>query len=433
MIPPLLRQVTFRRFWTGQVVSLFGDQVSLFAVPLTAVLVLHAGPEQMGLLTAAGLLPSLLFSLLAGSLVDRRGQRRRTMLGADLVRAGLMVSIPVAYACGVLVLPQLYAVAFAVGICDVFFAVAYSTLFVSVVPPADYLAGQSLLNGSRAMSFVVGQSAAGLLVAAFTAPGAIVLDALSFLGSAFALKRIDPAEPVTSGEGHGSLAAGITFIRRSATIRAALRATATVNFFTLAFNAIFILYATRSLHVRPAVLGFVLGAGAVGALLGSVVTGRIARRIGVGRAFALGCVAFPAPLALAPLAAGPTWMVLGALFLAEFGSGLGVMILDISIGAIFATEIPDRLRARVSGAYRSVNYGIRPLGALTGGFLGGALGLRPTLWLAVVGGCTCALWLVRSPILALRDRGEDRSPATGSGRQRADAASGSATSGAAAS
>lgn len=82
MIPPLLRQVTFRRFWTGQVVSLFGDQVSLFAVSLTAVLVLHAGPEQMGLLTAAGLLPSLLFSLLAGSLVDRRGQRRRTMLSA---------------------------------------------------------------------------------------------------------------------------------------------------------------------------------------------------------------------------------------------------------------------------------------------------------------------------------------------------------------
>lgn len=406
MIPPLLRESTFRRFWTGQTISLFGDQISLFAIPLTAVLVLHAGPEQMGLLTAAGLLPSLLFSLHAGVRVDRRGRRRRTMIGADLARAALLITLPLAYLAGVLGLPQLYAVAFAIGVCDVFFAVAYSTLFVSVVASDDYVGGQALLNGSRAASGVGGQSLAGLLVAALTAPGALLLDAASFVASAFALHRIDPAEPEPERAEAGHLVAGIRFIRRSAVMRPALLSTTTVNFFTFAFNAIFILYATRSLHVHPAVLGLVLGAGAFGAVLGSMVTTRIAGRIGLGRAFALGCVLFPAPLAFVPLAAGPRWVELVALFLAEFGSGLGVMVLDIAIGTIFALEIPDRMRARVSGAYRMVNYGVRPLGALAGGTLGGAIGLPATLWLAVIGATSCVLWLLGTPLLKIDATGK---------------------------
>ena len=262
MMPPLLRDATFRRFWTGQTVSLVGDQVSLFAVPLTAVLVLNANAAQMGLLTAAGLLPSLLFSLAAGAAIDRHGRRRRTMLVTDVGRAVLMATIPISYALGRLGLPQLYAVTFAVGTLDVLFFVAYSGLFVSVVPPQGYVQGQSLLNGSRAMSFVVGQGGAGVLVAALTAPGAIIVDALSFLVSGLALARIHPAEPSTAEPGKGDLAAGVRFIAGSRMVRSALGATATVNFFTLAFNAIVILYATRALHVRPAMLGLVLGSGA---------------------------------------------------------------------------------------------------------------------------------------------------------------------------
>ena len=402
MIPPLLRETTFRRFWLGQTVSLLGDQISLFAIPITAVLLLHANAAQMGLLTAAGLVPSLLFSLAAGSAIDRRGHRRRIMIAADAGRALLMATIPVSYALGGLGLPQLYAVTFAVGTLDVLFYVAYSTLFVSVVSSDRYVDGQALLNGSRAMSFIAGQSGAGLLVAAFTAPGAIAVDAATFLLSAFALARIRPKEPPTAEPGRGHTIAGVRYIRHSPIMRAALGATATVNYFTLAFSAIFILYATRSLHVRPLVLGIVLGSGAVGGLLGSVITGRVTRRIGIGPTFILGCVVFPAPLVLVPLAGGPHMVVLACLFAAEFGSGVGVMLLDIACGAIFAGVIPDALRSRVSGAYRTVNYGIRPLGAVSGGFLGSAIGLQPTLWLAVAGAITCALWLVRSPIPKLR-------------------------------
>jgi predicted MFS family arabinose efflux permease len=196
--------------------------------------------------------------------------------------------------------------------------------------------------------------------------------------------------------------AGIRFILDSGIMRASLAATATINFFNFVFFALFILYATRSLEVPPAALGAVLGAGAVGGVIGSLLTGRLGRRIGVGPAFLVGCVLFPAPLVLVPLAGGPKPLILAMLFLAEFGSGLGVMILDISIGSIFAALIPDRLRSRVSGAYMVVNYGVRPLGSLVGGALGSAIGLRPTLWIAALGAIAGFLWLLPSPLLRMR-------------------------------
>ncbi len=151
--------------------------------------------------------------------------------------------------------------------------------------------------------------------------------------------------------------------------------------------------------------------GAVGGVLGAVVTGRVARRIGVGPTFALGCIVFPAPLLLVPLADGPRWVILGCLFLAEFGSGLGVIMLDISVGAIFAAVIPHRLRSRVSGAYMVVNYGVRPLGALAGGALGTWIGLRETLWIATAGALAGFLWLLPSPILQLRELPENEEAA----------------------
>jgi predicted MFS family arabinose efflux permease len=147
----------------------------------------------------------------------------------------------------------------------------------------------------------------------------------------------------------------------------------------------------------------VLGAGAVGGLLGSLITGRVQRRIGIGPAFTLGCVLFPAPLVLVPLAGGGRPLVLALLFLAEFGSGIGVMILDITGGVISAALVPDRLRSRVAGAYMVVNYGVRPLGSLAGGLLGSGIGLRPALWVGTVGAIAGALWLLPSPVLSLRE------------------------------
>jgi MFS family permease len=406
VIPTLLRENrSFRTFFAGQSVSLLGDQITLIALPLVAVLVLDASPAQMGYLAAAALLPNLLFSLHAGAWVDRRGRRRQTMIAADLARAALLVSVPVAYWLHVLTFAQLYVVGFLTGLASVFFFVSYTTLFVSLVPRERYVEANSLLNGSRAASFVAGVSLGGLLVQILTAPVALVADSASFVYSALALSRIKPVEPPTEVAERGHLVAGLRYVFGSPTMRSALGATATINFFNFLFFALFVLYATRYLHVKPGLLGVVLGAGAVGSLIGAVLTGRIIRRVGVGPAFMIGCVLFPAPLLLVPLAGGdqPRWVVLGCLFLAEFGSGFGVMMLDISAGAISAALVPDRLRARVSGSYNVVNYGVRPVGAFLGGVLGSAIGVRETLWIAAIGALAGVVWLLPSPIPALKE------------------------------
>src|SRR6516165_9969028 len=197
---------------------MFGDQISSIAVPLTAVLVLHAGAAAMGVLTALEWLPSLLFGMHAGAWADRRGKRRQTMIAADLGRAILMGTIPVCYALHVLTLAQLFAVTFAAGTLSVLFSVSDATLFVSIVAPEQYVDGQSLIYGSRALSFVAGPSAGGLLTQALSAPFAIAADALSFLGSAFFLRRIHPAEPPAAGKGDG-VTAGLQFIARSPIVR----------------------------------------------------------------------------------------------------------------------------------------------------------------------------------------------------------------------
>ena len=402
-VPSLVRENRpFRSFWAGQAASLVGDQISLIALPLVAVLALDASPAQMGYLVAAELAPNLLFSLHAGAWADRHPRKRATMIATDLGRAALLVSLPLAYAFDALTFPHMLVVAFLMGTLAVLFQVSYSSLFVALIPRERYVEASSIMNGTRALSFVAGPSIGGVLVQVLTAPVTLLTDACSYVVSALFLRRVEVAEPETETAEKGHVVAGVRFVFGSPIIRAALGATATINFFNFVFFALFILYATRSLDVEPGVLGLVLGAGAAGGVLGALVTKRVADRIGIGPTFALGCIIFPAPLLLVPAAEGPTWVILACLFLAEFGSGLGVMMLDISASSILAAIIPAHLRSRVAGAYMVVNYGVRPLGALVGGALGSSLGLRPTLWLATGGALLGLLWLVPSPILGLR-------------------------------
>jgi MFS family permease len=402
-LPVVLQERDFRRFWAGESVSMFGDQITLIALPLVAVLELHASAAQMGFLGAAALAPNLLFSLHAGAWVDRHGRRRQVMIGTAIGRAVLLATIPAAYAFGALTLTQLYVVGFLTGALSVFFNVTYSTLFVSLVSRDRYLQAGSLLHGSRAFSYVAGPSVGGALVQALSAPIAIVVDAVSFVVSALTLRSISPAEPPVEPTEPGAIKSGARWIRNNAIVRSSLLATATINFFNFAFWALFILYVTRELGVQPGALGLVLGAGAVGGVLGAVFASRIARRIGVGPAFVLGSLLFPAPLVLVPLASGPRPVVLGCLFLAEFASGFGVMVLDINIQAIRAAVTPDRLRARVSGAYMVVNYGVRPIGSLVGGLLGAWIGMHTTLWISWAGATAGVLWLLPSPLMGLRE------------------------------
>jgi MFS family permease len=408
-LPRLLRGTPFRRYWSAHTVTLFGDEISALALPLFAVLILHAGPAQMGYLIAAALIPNLLFSLLAGAWVDRRPRKRQIMIIADIGRALLLVAVPVAFLLDVLRLEHLYVVAFLSGTLALLFALSDSVLFVSLVAKKDYVEANTLLHGSRATSYVAGPGIGGVLVQTLTAPIALLVDAASYLVSAVLLLRIRPTEPAPSDAERLGIGQGLRFIAHSPIVRPILLGTTTLNLFNYMFTALFVLYVSTELGISPAALGAVLAAGALGALLGAAVTGPIVRRLGIGRTLVLSLVLFPAPLILVPLAGGATPLVLGMLFVAEFFSGLGVMVLDITDVSLQTATIPDALRARVSGAQRTINYGIRPVGALLGGTLGATLGVRPTLWIATVGALAGVLWVLWSPVARLRELPEEAS------------------------
>lgn len=231
---------------------------------------------------------------------------------------------------------------------------------------------------------------------------------MSYLGSVVALRGMHTEEPpVEPAEGglRDQLVEGLSFIARDPIMRPVLLSVATINLFTFAFMALFILYASTELGVNAGALGLTLGVGAFGSIVGALVASRLGRRMGLGPAYALGCVLFPASLLLIPLAAPgmPMPLILGLLGLAEFGAGFGVMVLDINVGSVLTARVPDRIRSRSAGSFRFVNYGIRPLGALLGGVLGTALGVREALWATAIASLFGVLFLVGTRILGLRD------------------------------
>jgi MFS family permease len=402
-VPSLLRDLAFRRYWTAQTVSYLGDQVTFVALPLIAVLALHASPAEMGYLTAAGTLPNLLFSLHAGALADRRGRRRRTMIATDLARAALLATVPVAYGLGSLTLGQLYAVAFLAGGLAVLFNVCTTGLFTALVPHERYVEGNSLSRGSYSFSWVAGPGIGGVLVQVLSGPVALLVDVASFVGSALLLRSISATEPAGDAGSGGRIRDGLRFVRRSPTLRAKFAAGAGLSLFHTMYFTLLLLFAARELHLPAGTIGLALGGGAVGALLGAAVATRTSRRIGIGPAFLLGSLLYPAALVLVPLAGGGRALAVTLLVTAEFGSGFGLMVFDVAGSALQQALTPDRLRSRVQGAYMAFNWGIRPVAALLAGALGGWFGLRPTLWLAVAGGVASVLPLVPSPVPRLRE------------------------------
>ncbi|MEU1491341.1 MFS transporter [Streptomyces sp. NPDC005776] len=400
----LWRDRRFASFWAGQSVSQVGDRITELALPLIAVGALNASANQVAWLTALIWTPNLL-AIVLGAWVDQQARKRRLMILADLMRAAVLLSLPAAYVLGAVTLTQLYAVAFLAGAAGVLFNTAYPSFFVRLVPRASYVDANSKLSASRSVSQVAGPAIGGALVQALTAPVAIVVDALTFLVSAVLIGRITVEEtPVTATAPLLRRAReGLAFVVRHPVLRATLGCAATVNFFTfVAGSGLTVLFASRSLGLSAGVIGAALGIGATGALLGAVLAPVISRRIGVGRSIVVGAVLFPAPIGLAAAADGPLWLRAGAVAASQFFSGVGVMLFDVNLNSLQASVIPDRLRSRVAGAYSTINYGIRPVGAVVGGVLATFVGLRPTLLVAAVGGALSVLWLLPSPIPRIR-------------------------------
>jgi MFS family permease len=401
----LWRDRRFVAFWTSYTVSQVGDRVTELALPLIAVVILDATPSQVGLLTAAVWLPNLI-AMFVGTWIDRRTHKRRVLVVADLLRAVALLAVPIAYSLDALTLGVLYAVALVTGMGEVMFHMAYPAFYVRLVPRESYIDANSKLSASRAAAFVGGPAVAGALIHAVTAPVAIIVDAISFLFSASVIGRLRglageataaPSDSVAQSLVRQALD-GIRFVARHSVLRASLGCTTTINFFTFIAQALLILYASRTLGLSDAVIGLALGVGAAGGLIGAVVAPRIARVIGIGRTIMVGAVLFPAPIAIAAAANGTPLTNAIVLSSAELLSSVGVMLFDINQNAVITAVTPDDMRGRTAGAFSTINYGSRPVGAIVGGLLGTAIGLRPTLLIAAVGGTLAVCWLLRSPI-----------------------------------
>ncbi|MDH6711095.1 MFS family permease [Kitasatospora sp. MAA19] len=195
---------------------------------------------------------------------------------------------------------------------------------------------------------------------------------------------------------------GLCFVLRTSVLRAKFFSGGLLNLFYTVYFTLFLLFISRELALTPGMIGVTLGPGAIGALLGSFVTGWFSKRIGIGMTFIVGSVVFPGALALVPFGTQDKWIAFGLVVVAELLSGMGLMLCDIAGSSIQQALTPDHYRSRVQGAYLNLINGVRTAGALVAGALGTWIGLRPALWLAVIGGVLSVLPLLWVPVVRMR-------------------------------
>ena len=401
----LWRDRRFRTFWSAQTISEFGDRVTELALPLIAVTLLDASPSQVGFLTAAVWLPNIA-SLFIGTWVDHRRDKRPLMIAADLFRTVLLLSLPVAYWFDLLALGHLYAIAILAGTAQVVSGTAYASFFVRLVERDQFLEANSKLFATRSISFMAGPAVGGVLIQALTAPVAVLADALSFAFSAVQISRLKITPGVSEESTEPLLLrarAGMRYVLKHPYLSRSLACSTTVNFFNLMSTALLVLFASRILGLSAGTIGLAFGIGASGGLLGAVSASPLSRRFGAGPVIAAGALIFPTSIAIAALADGPTWVKAAAFGAAEFVGAFAVMCFDVPLNSLQAAVIHDHMRSRVAGAFSTINYGIRPLGAVVGGFLGTWIGVRETLLVSAAGGLLAVLWLIGSPIIRTRE------------------------------
>jgi MFS family permease len=415
--PGLWRHRDFLSFWGAQTISQFGSQVTFLALPLVAILALQETTFRVALLTTVEFLPFLLFALPAGVWVDRL-RRRPILILADLTRALALVTIPIAHWLGVLSIWQLYAVAFVHGIGTVFFDVSYQSYLPALVGREQVVDGNSKLEISRAAANIGGPGIAGGLVAALTAPIAILADAISFLVSALLLGVIKKPEEAPPREERRSLKAelgeGLRYVFTHRYQRGMVASVAISNFFGQIVFSILLVFAVRELDLSAGTIGLVLAVGNLGTLAAALTARRISNRLGVGRTIITAAFLFgPATLliALAPKDLAVPLITLSMLVL-----GFGGILYNVTAISLIQAITPDRILGRANASRRFVVWGVIPFGGLVGGALGSSIGLRETMVIGALGGVLAVVPLLLSPIRSVGRMSEleDQSPAIAS-------------------
>ena len=401
----LWRHHDFLTFWSAQSLSLLGIQFGRIALPLLAILALHATAAQVGLLLAIAGSPWLMFGLFAGIIIDRL-PRRPTLIVAHAGRGILLGTVPVCAALGILTMNQLYLVTFLAGTLDVCFQIAYRSYLPSLIPAVELPDGYAKLAVTDGAMRTAGPSLAGGLVQILNAASALGFQALTYLGSGLLLWRIrhqEPTRPATTRESvWPALTAGLRFAWRQPLVRAFTLSDAT---FVFCFNIVYavqMVFFARDLHLSAAMIGVIFTVGSLGGLFGGVSVRIVGVRLTTGRTIVTGSLLRAAGIALVPLAVlvGPAALPL--LILSRLVNAFGWTLWEVHQETTQQLLTPSNLRGRVNGGVQFVVQGTDALGAFVGAGLAALLGVLPTLAIGALGALLGTAWLATSRLWGLR-------------------------------
>lgn len=404
--PSLWRDRGFVLLWGGQGASEIGSSVTAIALPLVAVVFLKCTPFQVGVLTALNTLPFLLVALPAGAIVDRR-RRHRVMMWCDLGRFLALATLPLATVPGLrITYPHLLAVALVTGVLGVFFDVAYRSYLPVLLEQQDLAEGNRLLSTTESLAHFAGPSIGGVVIGWLGAARAIALDAASYGVSALSLALIRRPEPepvprTRERTMRREIREGLAFVLGHPVLRRVMAASAAANFFGTVNFAVEMLFLVRVLHASPTTVGWVLSLSALGGASGALIAPRLAARIGTARIIWFALLVIGLPAVAMPLAR-PGWGVLlyaGGLFFFM----MSVVTYNVAQLSYRQAATPPELLGRMNASIRFIVWGSMPFGAAVGGLLGSHLGIRATMWVALVGGRCAGLFILLSPLRRLRD------------------------------
>lgn len=396
----------FALLWSGQTVSAFGSYITGIGLPMAALLLLHASPAQMGLLTALGALPGLLAGLFIGVWVDRL-PRRPVLILSDLARAMLLGLIPLVFFAGILSLSWFYIVTVLVGLLTVSFDVASLAFLPTLLAPDELATGNSRLGTSSSVAEIGGPPMASVLVQLLTAPIAILLDALSFLFSAVCISLIRIPEhprPISTETRHfwREMREGLSALFGNPVLRAMAAYICSHNFFGGSFAALYLLYTVQLFGNTPFVYSISVAFGGVGALVGSFTAGFFARRFGYGKTMLVSALVFDTLALSAPLAMGPAPLILLMLAVPQLIGDAGFAIYSINEISLRQEIVPEHLLGRINSCMHILSNGIMPVGALLAGLLSERIGIRLTLLIGATGIALSTGWLYFSPLRRVR-------------------------------
>ncbi len=352
---------------------------------MAAVLLLGATTTEMGLLTALSGISVLLFGMYAGVWADRV-RRRPVMILSDFARALLLAAVPIAAVTGALRIELLYAVAALSGVLSVLFVVAYQAYIPTLVSKKLVLDANSKISISNATAEILGPGLTGILVQAFTAPIAILVDALSFLVSALSLIWISKPEPEPEKSTENpnfwrEVKEGIAAIRENPVLMALAIRSLGANFCYGIIGTLYTIYAIRDLGMTPLLFGLTVAMGGIGNLFGALLSDRLK----LGSVFFTAGMIHALTTCLIPLAGGSHARILVCMMGSQLFGDAAWVVYSVHETSVRQAVVPDRLLGRVNGAMQLLSRGVWPIGSLIGGVLAARHDARTMLWAASIG------------------------------------------------